>query len=352
MTIHRLPRAMRAPSASLACLSIAFASAVAAQTQTPRAPEPFVFATNWFAQGEHGGYYQAKADGAYEACGLDVTIEPGGPRVDGRTKLIAGRVDAYMGGNLLRAFSAVREGIPSLVVAAHFQKEPQILMSHPNEGLDAFDELLQADAYIISDSGMQSFFPWMASQYGFDAAKRKPYTFNSALFIADPRTVQQGYLTSEPYAIEAEAGFAPNVFLLADYGFDSYATTVEVMAETAESRADAVRCFVEASSIGWAHYLYGDASAADALILADNPDMTQEQLDHTREKMIEYGLVDSGDAETMGIGAMTSARIEGFHRDMVDAGVIADDIDVADVYSLDFANTGAALAATAALKSR
>ncbi len=333
---HRLSAAVLA--------SLALAGTATAQDLTP-----FTFATNWYPQAEHGGYYQALADGTYEACGLDVTIEPGGPQVNGRAQLIAGRIDAYMGGNLLQSFSAVREGIPSLVVAAHFQKEPQVVMSHPGQGLDTFESLTEASAYIIGDNGFQSFFQWMASEYGFDASKRQPYTFNPAAFIADPKSVQQGYLTSEPFAIANDGGFTPNVFLLADYGFDTYATTVEMMAPRVEAEPEVVQCFVDGSAIGWTNYLYGDNSAGNALIQEANPEMTSEQLAYSREKLVEYGIVDSGDALTDGIGAMTAERIEGFYADMVGAGVIEDDIDVTEVYTLDFVNKGVGLEEKAAL---
>lgn len=330
---------------ALLVLTAALPTAAAAQDATP-----FTFQANWFAQGEHGGYYQALADGTYEACGLDVTIVPGGPGSNGRAKLAAGRVDAYMGG-LLRAFDAVREGVPSVIVAAHFQKEPQILMSHPGQGFDTFGDLTDAETLIISDSGLFSFFKWLESEHGFDASKRRPYTYSSAPFLADPQSVQQGYLSSEPFAIAREAGFEPNVFLLADHGFDTYSTTVEVMRDTLETRADDVRCFVEGSALGWANYLYGDASAADALILDANPDMTQEQLDYTRAKLVEFGIVDSGDALTKGIGAIDPERVRAFYRDMVEAGATEAGIDVDAAFTLDFVNQGYGLDALERLRA-
>ena len=330
----------------------AFAIVLGPSAASAQDLKPFTFATNWYPQAEHGGYYQAVADGTYEACGLDVTIEPGGPQVNGRALLIAGKIDAYMGGNLLQSFSAVREGIPSLVVAAHFQKEPQVVMSHPDQGLDAWEDLPSADAFIIGDNGFQSFFQWMASEYGFDPSKRQPYTFNPAAFIANPKSIQQGYLTSEPFAISKDGGFEPNVFLLADYGFETYATTVEMMAPKVEADPEAVQCFVDGSAIGWTNYLYGDNAAANALIQEANPEMTSEQLAYSREKLLEYGIVDSGEAETDGIGAMTAERIEGFYRRMVDAGVIEDDIDVSKVFTLDYVNKGVGLEEKAALGAK
>ena len=205
------------------------------------AQEKVTFQTNWLAQAEHGGYYQAVADGTYAACGLDVTIAQGGPQVSGRPLMLAGKIDFYMGGNMLQAFSAVQENIPVRIVAATFQKEPQVLMSHPGQGLDTWEDLKKAEQYILGDEGFQSYFQWMISEFGFDAAKRVPYTFNPAPFIANKMSVQQGYVTSEPYAVEQEGGFVPNQFLLADYGFDCYATSIDTRQETIDKRPDVVK---------------------------------------------------------------------------------------------------------------
>ncbi|MEM8556198.1 MAG: ABC transporter substrate-binding protein [Pseudomonadota bacterium] len=300
------------------------------------------FGTNWVAQAEHGGYYQALADGTYAACGLDVTIVPGGPQVNGRAMMIAGRLDFYMGGNMLLAFNAVKEGIPLKVVAAHFQKEPQVLMTHPGKA-SSFEEVADLETMIIGDNGFQSYYQWLITDYGFDPAKRVPYTFNPAPFLANENSVQQGYITSEPFAIEREGGFMPDLWLMADYGFSTYSTTVETMQYTIDETPEVVKCFVEGSSIGWANFLYGDNSAAIELIQADNPDMSDEQIAFSIAKLKEYGIVDSGDAKEIGIGAMSDAQNEDFYAKMVAAGVIEDGVDIASSYTLEFSNTGAAL---------
>ena len=239
---------------------------LAASTLGAAANEKVTFGTNWLAEPEHGGYYQAIADGTYAACGLDVTIMQGGPQVSGRPMLLAGKIDFYMGGNLLSAFDAVQQGIPMRVVAADFQKDPQVMMSQPGQGLDTWDDLKNADQYILGDEGAQTFFQWMITDLGFDATKRVPYTFNPAPFIANKKSIQQGYVTSEPFAVKKAGGFMPDQFLLADYGWDTYATTVEVMQDTIDKRPEVVQCFVDGSAKGWYKYLYGDNKAANDMI--------------------------------------------------------------------------------------
>ncbi|MCO5163066.1 MAG: ABC transporter substrate-binding protein [Mesorhizobium sp.] len=307
------------------------------------AQEKVTFQTNWFAQAEHGGYYQSVADGTYKACGLDVTIAMGGPQVSGRPLLLAGKIDFYMGGNMLQAFSAVQENIPVVIVAASFQKEPQVLMSHPGQGLDTWESLKDAEQYILGDEGFQSYFQWMITEFGFDASKRIPYTFNPAPFIANKKSVQQGYVTSEPYAVEKEGGFVPNQFLLADYGFDTYATTIETMRDTIDKRPEVVKCFVDGSAKGWYNYLYGDNKAANEMIKKDNPEITDEQIAFSIEQMKKFGIVDSGDTEKLGIGAMTDERMKSFYDKMVAAKVLPEGIDIKKAYTLDFVNKGVGL---------
>ncbi|GGB61769.1 ABC transporter permease [Roseibium aquae] len=310
--------------------------------------EKVVFGTNWVAQAEHGGYYQAVADGTYEACGIQVEIRPGGPQVNNRILLPTGKIDFLMGGSMLQAFSAVEQGIPTKVVAAHFQKEPQIIMTHPGQGLDTW-ESLKGINLLLGKAGLNSYYQWMVSEFGFSLDQVRPYTFNPAPFIADPRVGQQGYVTSEPFAVQTEGGFEPNIFLIADFGYDTYSTTVETRNELIETKPEVVACFVDASAIGWVNFLYGDNSAALDLIKADNPGMSDAQLAFSIEKLKEYGIVDSGDAETMGIGAMTDERNKSFYDKMVAAGVVSADVDYTQAYTLEFVNKGVGLEEKAAL---
>jgi NitT/TauT family transport system substrate-binding protein len=301
------------------------------------------FGTNWIAQAEHGGYYQAVADGTFERHGLKVTIVPGGPRASNRMLMTVGKLDFYMGGSMIQAFSAVEKDIPTIVVAAHFQKDPQALLSHPGEGLDTFQDLRQSNDILLSKDGFATFYQWMKVEFGFKDEQMKPYGFNPAPFIANRKSVQQGYVTSEPLTIEKAAGFKPNVFLLADQGFSTYSATVEVRRELVEKGPDLVRRFVDASTIGWRNYLYGDNAKANALIKRDNAEMTDELLAYSLSKMKEYGIVDSGDTATLGIGAMTDARMKDFFDKMVRAGLFKADLDYRKAYTLQFVNKGVGL---------
>ncbi|MCI0465452.1 MAG: ABC transporter substrate-binding protein [Beijerinckiaceae bacterium] len=316
--------------------------ALAAAARPAAALDRVTFATNWLAEAEHGGFYQAKADGTYEKYGLDVTILQGGPNANNRLLLAAGKIEFNLGANLIQAFDAAAQNVPIVAVAAMFQKDPFILMSHPGAGLDRIEDLPRAIAFIGKD-GFVSVYQWLKLAYGFKDENVKPYTFNSAPFIADKNSIQQGYATSEPFEAERQGKFKPNVFLIADYGYDSYSTTIEATQELIEKNPDLVQRFVNASITGWYNYIYGDNRAANALIKRDNPDISGEQLAYSLTKLKEYGIVDSGDSLTLGIGAMRDARVMSFFSKMVRAGLFQPDLDFRRAYTLAFVNKGAGL---------
>jgi NitT/TauT family transport system substrate-binding protein len=300
------------------------------------------FGTNWVAEAEHGGFYQAVADGTYQKYGLDVTIVPGGPQVNNRILLLAGKIDFFMSANTLQSFDAVAQNIPTIAVAATFQKEPQVLLAHPGQGFETFEDLKKATLFVSSE-GLQSYFKWMQAEFGFAQEKVKPYTFNPAPFLVDKQSAMQGYVTSEPYAVEKAGKFKPKIFLLADHGFNTYSTLIETRREVVEKKPGLVQRFVDASAIGWYNYLYGDAAAANELIKKHNPEMTDELIAYSIAKLKEFGIVDSGDALRSGIGAISDARMASFFDKMVKAGVTSPDVDFRKSYTLQFVNKGVGL---------
>jgi len=318
-------------------LAAAAASLFCAPAAAQQKLDKISFGTNWLAEAEHGGHYQALVDGTYRRYGLDVTIVPGGPNVNNRLLLPVGKLDFFMSANTLQSFDAVARNIPTLAVAAMFQKDPQVLIAHPDQGIDKFEDLKKLTLF-ISREGLASYFQWLKAEFGFSEARVKPYTSNPQPFLADKHSAMQGYVTSEPFAIEKQAGFKPKVFLLADQGFNSYSTLIETRRDLVARKPDLVQRFVDASIIGWMNYLYGDNKAANALIKRRNPEMTDELLAYSIAKMKEYGIVDSGDATTLGVGAMTDARMKNFYDKMVRAGVVAPSIALGKAYTLQFVN--------------
>ncbi|MBD0337197.1 MAG: ABC transporter substrate-binding protein, partial [Cyanobacteria bacterium Co-bin13] len=298
-----------------------------AATNNTAADQPLqtvTFGTNWYAQAEHGGFYQAVATGIYNDYGLDVTIQMGGPQVNGTQLLMGGAVDFFMG-YTADAVKAVEEGIPKRTVAAIFQKDPQILAAHPDQGSQDLADL-QGKPIFISSAANVTYWPFLAAKYGFTDDMKRPYNFNPGPFLAEKSSAQQGYLSSEPLAIQKEGGFEPVVFLLADYGYDPYACTIETRNELIEQDPDLVQRFVDASIKGWYSY-FEDPAPGNELIKQANPEMTDEQIAYGIEKMQEYGIVLSGEAEQDGIGAMTDARWESFFSTMSEAGVFDPNTD-------------------------
>jgi NitT/TauT family transport system substrate-binding protein len=300
------------------------------------------FGTNWVPEAEHGGFFQALADGTYKKYGLDVTIVPGGPNDNNRMLLIAGKLDFFMAANTLMSLDAVANNVPVVSVAAIFQKDPQVFVTHPDSKITNLEDLKPLTLF-VSKEGITSYFQWLKSEYGFSEAKVRPYTFNSQPFIANRESAMQGYVTSEPFAIEKAANFKPGVILLADYGFNTYSTLIETRRELIGNKPDLVQRFVDASIIGWYNYLYRDNSPGNALIRKLNPEMTDELLAYSVAKMKEYGIVDSGQSLQDGIGAMDDERVASFFDKMVRAGVVRSDIDFRKAYTLRFINKAVGL---------
>src|SRR3984893_4904783 len=328
-----LPRAL-----TVALVGVVMATALAsAQTL-----DKVSFGTNWVAEAEHGGFFQAVADGTYRKYGLDVTIVPGGPNDNTRMLLIACKIDLFMAANTLMSFDAVTNDVPVVTIAAMFQKDPQVLLTHPELKITRLEELKPL-TLLVSKEGISSYFQWLKSEYGFSEKNVRPYTFNPQPFIANAQSAMQGYVTSEPYAIEKAAGFKPGIILLADAGFNTYSTLIETRRELIDKKPDLVQRFVDASIIGWYHYLYGDNAPANALIRKLNPEMTDELLAYSVARMKEFGIVDSGDTLYDGIGAMNDAWATSFFDKRGRAVVVRPYIDFRKAYTLRFVNKAVGL---------
>jgi NitT/TauT family transport system substrate-binding protein len=295
------------------------------------------FGLDWLAEAEYGGFYQAAATGIYAKHGLDVTIQQGGPSVNHAAMLLAGRLDFDVCSNSFLALNFVQQNIPFSVVAAMFQKNPSVLIAHPGVGNDSF-AALKGKPIMISADTRSSWWGFLKAKFGYSDAQIRPYTFNLAPFLADKNAVQQGYLGSEPFSIKQQTGVQPVVLLVADAGFASYANLIATSNANITGKPDLVKRFVDASIEGWASYLDGDPTPGNQAILKANPEMTQPLLDYGRSVMKQYGIVQSGDAATLGIGAMTDARWKQFTDDVVAQGLYPKGLDYTRAYTLTFVN--------------
>jgi NitT/TauT family transport system substrate-binding protein len=316
---------------AIAVATVALEGAVAA-----RAEDKVSFGTDWKAEAEHGGYYQAIAAGIYRRHGIEVSLRQGGPQVNQAALLAAGRLDFSEAPNSFIPLNFVEENIPMVAVAAMFQKDPSVLIAHKGVGNDSLDALKGKPIMIGADTRI-GWWLFLKAKFGYSDNQIRPYTFNVAPFLVDKQAVQQGYLTSEPFIIEQQ-GEEPLVFLMADAGYSSYGSVIATSRRMVEEKPDLVRRFIDASIEGWYSYLYGDASPGNALIKRDNPEMTDALLAYAVAKMRQYGIVDSGDAEKNGLGAMSDARWQDFYRLMAAEGLYRGDLDYHRAYVLDFVN--------------
>jgi NitT/TauT family transport system substrate-binding protein len=286
------------------------------------------FGTNWLAQAEHGGFYQAVAQGIYRKHGLDVTLKMGGPQVNGLQLLMAGQIDIFMGFDI-QTLKVVEDGLPVVTIGATFQRDPVVLIAHPPT--KSIEELKGRPIFIGAASNT-TFWPWLKAQYGFTDDQKRPYSFSVQPFLVDKRSATQGYATSEPYSVE-KAGVKPVLFLLGDLGYPPYAQTVVVRRDWLEKNRDVARRFLQATAEGWKSYL-ADPAPGNALIKRDNPQMENGLLAFGLAKIKEYGLVTGGDAAQGGILTMTDERWKQTHDFMVGAGMLKPAVDYRKAYDL------------------
>lgn len=301
------------------------------------------FGTDWLAEADHGGFYQAVADGTYARYGLDVEIVQGGPNAKNRALLLAGKLDFYLG-TQQEQLVGIEQGIPLVDVAAFYQKNAQVIVAHPDSGIEKFGDLAKLETIFMTQGGFGAYFEWMKANYGgFRDEQFRPYTYSPAPFLANKQSAQQGLITAEPFQIKEHTGVEPKIFLLADAGYKPYATTITVQQNLIDTNPDVVQRFVDASIEGWYNYLYRDNSAANALIKATNPDMTDGQIEYAIDKINKYGIVDSGDALDKGIGCLTAERYKWVADELVKVGLLKQETDYTKAFDTRFSCKGVGL---------
>ena len=315
-----------------ALLALALVAGLAAPAA---AATKITFVTDWKAQAEHGGFYQAVAAGLYAKRGLDVTIIQGGPEVNVPQLLLSGAADFGIGSNSFISLNMERQNLPLKAVMAVFQKDPQVLMSHPRRDINSLADM-KGKPILISTAATTSFWPWLKSKFGFSDRQIRKYTHNLAPFIVDPNAIQEGYLTSEPFTVESQAKFKPKIFLLADYAYPGYANIVLVSQARIDKDRATVQAFVNATRDGWLQYLNGNPARANALIKQHNPDMTDAIIAQAVAKMKQFNLVLTRDGATYGLGSMTDARWQTFHQTMAAQGLYPKTMDYKKAYDLRF----------------
>lgn len=293
------------------------------------------FATDWKAQAEHGGFYQAVAKGFYSARGLNVSIRPGGPGSDNPRLMAAGALDIAMASNSFQPINMLAAGADVKVVMTSFQKDPQVLMVHPHIEAESISDLKGMPVF-ISDAAKAAFWPWLEAQFGFEATQVRKYNYSLAPWLVNKDTVQEGYLSSEPFTATQE-GVTPKVFLFADAGYPGYAGMVMVRGEYLRNNKQIVKAFVEATIEGWQDYLWGDPAPGNALILKDNPEMTDALLAFAISSMKSNGMLGA----EQDVGTMSAERWSNFYNEMSALGAVPKGVAVGDAFTLEFLSSEA-----------
>jgi NitT/TauT family transport system substrate-binding protein len=300
------------------------------------AAEKLRFGLNWLPQAEMCGFYQAQAAGLYAKAGLDVEIVPGGPDRNLPLQIAAGDLQLAMGSGFT-TLNMIQRGIPAQTFAAYLQKDPQTLVAHADQGVETLEDL-KGRPIMIAKFSQTEFWQFLKQKYGFSDSQLRPYAYSSVPFLANPKAVQQGYITEDAYLLGKDLPKPPVSILLADYGYANYASTVYALTRYIEAHPGLIAAFADASRQGWEECAKGDYSPAMKAVLAANPEHGEALFHFKMKQMRERELIDSGDARLYGPGAMSDAHWKEFFQSMSAAGLYPPDLDYKSAYTLKFSN--------------
>lgn len=296
-----------------------------------RAARPFTLVTNWYAEPEHGGFFQAQATGLYRDAGLEVVIQPGSPQLNVVQLLLGGEADAVIGFDP-QVLIQVARGVPIMTVAAMFQFDQEGLLVH--DDITRIEQL-RGHTLMIASASQTGFWPWLKLRFGFTDDQARPYNNNVQPFLMDRMVATQAIATAEPCTMRA-SGVPVRFLPFHDAGYPTYSCTIVMRRDVAERDPGRIRAFVEASARGYRDYLGGDPGPANRLILSQNPVLNQGQIDCAVGVMRATSVITGGDAAHGGIGVMTAARWQATAEFLTHYRLLPQGVDWRRAFSLDY----------------
>ena len=272
-------------------------------------------ALNWKPEPEFGGLYEAQRIDAFTKRGLELEIT-GGPGAPVVQMVEAGKVEFGIAA-ADEVMVARDRGTDIVAVFATYQTNPQGIMVHASRGLGSLADLFAAGGTLAVEPGV-AYVKYF--QKRFDLAKMKivPYGFSIAPFLNDKDMAQQVFVTAEPIAARRQ-GADPQVFLIAESGFNPYAAVVITTGARARGEAKRVADFVAALREGWRGYL-DDPTEANARMGALNKEMDGETFRLGAEA--QRPLIEDDFARQHGLGAMSLERWTQLGEQLRELGLI------------------------------
>ena len=161
-----------------------------------------------------------------------------------------------------------------------------------------------------------------------------PTTYGLGTFLGDKDFIQSCFLTSEPF-FARQKGLVVRTLPLTDAGYDVYQGIV-CRRELIRSSPDLVRAFLAASIKGWQDYLTGDPTPANMMILTGNKNMSQEQLDYSRQALIDHALVEGYPQRGEAIGRLDLARLQREIEVLREFNILETPLQAADMATTEF----------------
>lgn len=250
---------------------------------------------NWYPESEHGGVYQAEADGAYSEVGLKVDIRPGGRATPVAPELELGRVQfAFANADDVVVYR--RQGMDIVAVLAAMQDNPRCILVREDSGVESFEDL--AGMTLQRQAG-RPFLEFMRSRGILDQVREVPYHGSVSSLVGDSKIAIQAYCFAEPL-LAKQQGVNVRKLMVSDLGWNPYSSVLVTTGKLINEQPELVRRFVHATQKGWQDYLSDPSKGNAAILKANKHGMTAEALAFGSKEMRALAVVDGMTSDLIG----------------------------------------------------
>lgn len=270
---------------------------VALNASIASAADDVTIQLKWVTQTQFAGYYVAQDKGFYEAEGLNVTINPGGPDIGPMSVLAGGGADVAVDW-MPSALAAREKGFANVNIAQPFKSSGMMLVCRKDRGVNSVADLKGKNLYVWYYGNEWPFLSWM-NKLGLkpdqDISVFKQGWDILPLTQGDANCVS-AMAYNEYWQVLAE-GLKPEeltVFRYEDEGVATLEDGLYVKEENLSDPAfvDKMVRFVRASMKGWKYAENNQAEAAQ--IVVDNDDSGAQTVEHNTIQMGEIAKLTAG----------------------------------------------------------
>ena len=293
----------------------------------PKPPDKVSVQLKWLHQPQFAGLYAADQEGFFAEENMEVTLAPGGVKVDEVEQVVSGKMNfGVIAAQAVLAEIANGKDIKALAVI--FRRNPSVYFALKDSGIINPRQFVGRKVLVFPTDYI---FPALLTKMGIgmDQIETVPPTFNLAPFFDRKVDVWTGYLTNQVVTAR-QKGHKLNIFFPDDYGIHTYSDTIIATNKLIRENPDLVERFLRATMKGWKWAIENPEKAA-VMSLKYNPELIPER--QIAEMEASIPLVHTGEDQ---IGWMKSKVWQGMHDMLIDQGVLSKPVELNRVYTLTF----------------